>query len=93
MEMTKQQVARIATNLIKVIEENKLDNLKAITQIAERPLDPKADDKYQGEEIVQTSVQPSNKGTFCTISLFVRSDLGHPLRLHQCQCCQSNVHI
>ena len=70
--MTVSQTARVARNLLKVIKESHLDSVEALRKIVGKQIDPEADDKYHGEEYVEVSVQPSNRGTQAVVLRYFR---------------------
>ncbi len=58
--MTKAQVARVARNLHATIAREDLTTLDAVRAGAGAPIDPEADDRYNGEEFVEVAEHPRN---------------------------------
>lgn len=57
MEMTKEQLARCARNLLKTMKEQGLETFEGLRSAVGEVFDPKADDGYHGEEYVSVEAQ------------------------------------
>lgn len=81
MKMTVAQTARVAKNLLKVIKDYHLSSIDVVRKKVGQPMDPDADDKYHGEEVVEASIQPSNRGTTAVVLSYTRRTGQRPLEI------------